>query len=165
MMIPDEITAPIVPEIPHLWCKLYKLNIYGASDDHFKAHIDTPRSEQMFGSLVVCLPTCFSGGALVTRHHQQEVKCDWSSSFESPMQELCQAIKPHSHDLEGMQTAVKAILYHSVDNKNREEQHQYCQKGRKVGAISEGQDKSDRHLQLQVNVAVIAKCHFLDQLT
>ena len=41
-----------------------------------------------------------------------------------------QAIRSHSHDLEGMQTAVKAILYHSVDNENREEQHQYCPKGK-----------------------------------
>ena len=41
-----------------------------------------------------------------------------------------QAIRLHSHDLDGMQTAVKAILYHSVDNENREEQHQYCPKGK-----------------------------------
>ena len=86
--IPDEITALIVPDIPHLQSELYKLNIYGAPGGHFKAHVDTPRSEQMFGSPVVCLPTCFSGGALVTHHHQQEVNSDWSSSSESPMQKL-----------------------------------------------------------------------------
>ena len=40
-----------------------------------------------------------------------------------------QAIRSHSHDLEGMQAAVKAILYHSVENEDREEQHQYCPKG------------------------------------
>ena len=45
-------------------------------------------SPEVFGSLVVCLPTCFSGGALVTRHHQQEVKVDSSSSSDSPMQKL-----------------------------------------------------------------------------
>lgn len=39
-----------------------------------------------------------------------------------------QAIRSHSHDLDGMQTAVKAILYHSVANEDREEQHQYCPK-------------------------------------
>ena len=134
MIIPDEITTLIVPEIPHLRCKLYKLNIYGSLGGYFKAHIDTPRCEQMFGSLVVCLPTCFSGGVLVTRHHQQEVKFDWSSSFESPMQKLCQAIKPHNHDLEGMQMAVKALLYHSVDNENREGNISTVKRGRKVGA-------------------------------
>ena len=41
-----------------------------------------------------------------------------------------QEITSHSRDLEGMQTAVKAILYHSVHNENREEQHQYCPKGK-----------------------------------
>ena len=29
-----------------------------------------------------------------------------------------------------MQAAVKAILYHSVHNENREEQHHYCPKGK-----------------------------------
>ena len=50
------------------------------------------------------------------------------------MQELCQAIKPRSHDLEGMQTAVKAILYHSVDNENREGNISTVKRGGEVGA-------------------------------
>ena len=48
--IPDKITTLILPDIPHLRCELYKLNLYGAPGGHFKAHVDTPRSEQMFGS-------------------------------------------------------------------------------------------------------------------
>ena len=87
----DEITTLMVPDIHHLRFELNKLNIHAAPGGHFKAHVDTPRSEQMFGSLVVCLPTCFSGDALVTRHHQQEVKFDWSSSSERSMQKLCWA--------------------------------------------------------------------------
>ena len=58
---------------------MYKLNIY-ACGGFFKAHIDTPRSEKMFGSLVVCLPTPFTGGELIVRHHKQEIKYDWSST-------------------------------------------------------------------------------------
>ena len=57
---------------------MYKLNIY-ASGGFFKAHVDTPRSERMFGSLVVCLPTHFRGGEQIVRHHEQEIKYDWSS--------------------------------------------------------------------------------------
>ncbi len=34
----------------------------------------------MFGSLVVCLPSEFTGGALVTRHLGRQVMFDWSSS-------------------------------------------------------------------------------------
>ena len=56
--------------------ELYKLNMY-STGGHFKAHVDTPRSTEMFGSLVVCLPSQFTGGALVTRH---QLTFDWSSS-------------------------------------------------------------------------------------
>lgn len=34
--------------------ELYKLNVY-STGGHFKAHVDTPHSKEMFGSLVVCL--------------------------------------------------------------------------------------------------------------
>ena len=46
----------------------------------FKPHVGTPRSADMFGSLVVCLPSKFTGGALVTRHQGRQVTFDWSSS-------------------------------------------------------------------------------------
>ena len=57
-----------------------------------KAHVDTPRSDQMFGSRVVCLPTQFSGGALATCHHGREVKFNWSSPLESPRKTLSWAV-------------------------------------------------------------------------
>ena len=59
--------------------ELYKLNVY-CSGGFFKAHVDTPRSSEMFGSLVVSLPSQFEGGALVTRHQGRDVRFDWSSS-------------------------------------------------------------------------------------
>ena len=85
-----EIQMLMVPDVHTIQAKLYKLNIY-ALGGHFKAHVDTPRSEKMFGSLVVCLPTQFSGGALVTRHNGREVQFDWSSSTQSPLQSVCWA--------------------------------------------------------------------------
>ena len=69
----------IVPTVVGLRAELYKLNIY-AHGGFFKAHVDTPRSEKMFGSLVVCLPTQFTGGELIVRHHKEEIKYDWSST-------------------------------------------------------------------------------------
>ena len=69
----------IVPTVVGLRAELYKLNIY-ALGGFFKAHLDTPRSEKMFGSLVVCLPTQFTGGELIVRHHKEEIKYDWSST-------------------------------------------------------------------------------------
>ena len=78
-----ETTMTMVPDVHCIRAELYKLNIY-STGSFFKAHVDTPRSDRMFGSLVVCLPTEFSGGELVTRHHGREVKFDWSSSPDSP---------------------------------------------------------------------------------
>ena len=68
----------MMPNIQGVQAELYKLNIYN-SGGFFKAHVDTPKSEQMFGSFVVCLPTQFSGGELVLRHHGCTVKFDWYS--------------------------------------------------------------------------------------
>jgi hypothetical protein len=68
--------------------ELYKLNIYSKylifvhpylvlcccldEGSFFKPHVDTPRSEKMFGSLVVVFPTPHEGGALFLRHHGHE---------------------------------------------------------------------------------------------
>ena len=57
---------------PSIRAERYKLNIY-STGGHFKAHVDTPRSKEMFGSLVVCLPSQFTGGELVTRHQGRQV--------------------------------------------------------------------------------------------
>ena len=73
----------MMPNVQGIQAELYKLNIY-TSGGFFKTHVDTPRSEQMFGSLVVCLPTQFSGGELVIRHHGRTVNFDWSSPPDNP---------------------------------------------------------------------------------
>ncbi|KAK0239345.1 hypothetical protein EDD85DRAFT_1003604, partial [Armillaria nabsnona] len=58
--------------------ELYKLNIYGEGS-FFKSHKDTPRSENMFGSLVVVFPTGHQGGGLALRSHGEEWVFDASS--------------------------------------------------------------------------------------
>ncbi|KZT24052.1 hypothetical protein NEOLEDRAFT_1095043 [Neolentinus lepideus HHB14362 ss-1] len=55
--------------------ELYKLNIYGPGS-FFKAHKDTPRAENMFGSLVVVYPTPHEGGALILRHRGKKWEFD-----------------------------------------------------------------------------------------
>ena len=77
----------IVSTVVGLRAELYKLNIY-APGGFFKAHVDTPRSERMFGSLVVCLPTQFTGGELIVRHHKEEIKYDWSSTASDALSTL-----------------------------------------------------------------------------
>ena len=49
------------------------------TDSFFKAHKDTPRGTDMFGSLVVIFPTPHEGGELVLRHKDREWKFDAKS--------------------------------------------------------------------------------------
>ncbi|KAK4549812.1 hypothetical protein LTR36_005113 [Oleoguttula mirabilis] len=64
-----------------LRAELYKLNVYSGPHGLFKPHVDTPRSDMQIGSLVVCLPVPFEGGALAVRHQGQEVVHDWSAGM------------------------------------------------------------------------------------
>lgn len=45
----------------------------------FKAHKDTPRSEDFFGSLIIALPTAHEGGELVLRRKNESWKVDFGS--------------------------------------------------------------------------------------
>jgi hypothetical protein len=60
--------------------RLYKLNVYSGPSGHFKSHVDTPRSELQFGSLVVCLPVHFQGGELQIRHGRRTVNFDFTAA-------------------------------------------------------------------------------------
>lgn len=58
--------------------ELHRLNVYSSPSGHFKAHVDTPRSNEQVGTLVVCLPSAYQGGQLEVRHQGQSTKFDWS---------------------------------------------------------------------------------------
>ncbi|KAL4970337.1 uncharacterized protein BDV14DRAFT_195032 [Aspergillus stella-maris] len=64
---------------------LYKLNVYSGPSDLFRKHVDTPRSENQIGSLVVCLPSKFKGGKFKVQHAGQH-SFDWSSKSDSTIQ-------------------------------------------------------------------------------
>jgi hypothetical protein len=57
--------------------KLYKLNVYSAPSGHFKSHVDTPRGNNQFGSLVVSLPVAHQGGELLVNHGDRSLKFDF----------------------------------------------------------------------------------------
>ncbi|KAF9053209.1 hypothetical protein BJ165DRAFT_1446302 [Panaeolus papilionaceus] len=61
--------------------ELYKLNVYGPGS-FFKPHVDTPRGDDMFGSLVVVLPTKHEGGTLIFRHGEKEWTFDSAKAVE-----------------------------------------------------------------------------------
>lgn len=65
----EQIRRELTPHVPNApTAELYNLNIY-ASGGHFAPHKDTPRGGDMLGTLVVCLPSQFSNGAFVLKHH------------------------------------------------------------------------------------------------
>ena len=114
-----EIRMLLVPDVLSIHAELYKMNIYTAPNGCFKAHVDTPRGGNMFGSLVVCLPSQFSGGALVTRHNGQEITYDWSSPGDNPIQKVQWAAlySDVEHEIltvtEGHRVTLTYNLYHS----------------------------------------------------
>ncbi len=56
------------------------MQVYSGPSGKFKSHVDTPRSPDQFGSLVVCLPLGHQGGALEVRHKEKTVVFDWSKA-------------------------------------------------------------------------------------
>ncbi|MCJ1419100.1 hypothetical protein MMC32_005452 [Xylographa parallela] len=80
---PDQRQEYISTDQSSLSTELYKLNIYSAPFGKFKAHVDTPRGPNQFGSLVVCLPYTHQGGQLQVRHSGEQISYDWSNDDAS----------------------------------------------------------------------------------
>ncbi|WWC67757.1 uncharacterized protein I206_101669 [Kwoniella pini CBS 10737] len=64
-----------------LEARMNKLNAY-TEGGFFKAHKDTPQSEHHIGTLIICLPTPFTGGDLVIRQMGASVTFDWSNQVQ-----------------------------------------------------------------------------------
>lgn len=62
------------------------LQVYSGPSGLFRTHVDTPRSANQIGSLVVCLPSQFKGGDLIVGHNGLEVNFDWSVESASTIQ-------------------------------------------------------------------------------
>ncbi|KAJ7093441.1 hypothetical protein B0H15DRAFT_1020826 [Mycena belliarum] len=66
-IIPDILEGQNSASDKVLRAEMYTLNVYG-SGSFFKAHKDTPRGEDMIGSLVLVFPTAHTGGELTLSH-------------------------------------------------------------------------------------------------
>ncbi|KAJ7740603.1 hypothetical protein B0H16DRAFT_1676374 [Mycena metata] len=86
--------------------ELYKLNVYDKGS-FFKAHKDTPRAENMFGSLVVVFPATHAGGALLLRHNDKEEKFN-SAEILSPFDTSTVAYVAFYGDVEHEVTVVES---------------------------------------------------------
>ncbi len=77
-----EIQRGLVPHDPNpISANLYAVNIY-TDGGHFAPHKDTPRGNDMFGSLVICLPSRFRNGNLVLTHCGVIERYDWGPAIE-----------------------------------------------------------------------------------
>jgi hypothetical protein len=77
----EQIRRELTPQVPDApTAELYNLNVYAAGG-HFAPHKDTPRGSDMLGTLVVCLPSQFSNGAFVVKHHGVFQTYDWARAI------------------------------------------------------------------------------------
>ncbi len=77
----EQIRRELTPQVPDApTAELYNLNVY-ATGGHFVPHKDTPRGGDMLGTLVVCLPSQFSNGAFVVKHHGIFQTYDWGRAI------------------------------------------------------------------------------------
>ncbi|MCI0361997.1 MAG: hypothetical protein L0211_26235, partial [Planctomycetaceae bacterium] len=77
-----KIQRGLVPHDPNpVSAELYTANVY-TEGGHFAPHKDTPRGTDMFGTLVVCLPSQFVSGHLVLSHRGVVQKIDWGSAIQ-----------------------------------------------------------------------------------
>ena len=82
----EQIRRELLPQVPDaLTAELYNLNVYGTGG-HFVPHKDTPRGSDMLGTLVVCLPSQFSNGAFVVKHHGVFQTYDWAHAIREQAQ-------------------------------------------------------------------------------
>lgn len=76
-----KIQHELVPHDPNsISAELYSVNVY-TDGGHFAPHKDTPRGSDMFGTLVVCLPSQFGNGKLVLSHRGVVQKFDWGEAI------------------------------------------------------------------------------------
>src|SRR5713101_7147857 len=82
----EQIRRELVPQVPDApIAELYNLNVY-ATGGHFVPHKDTPRGSDMLGTLVVCLPSQFSNGAFVVKHHGVFQTYDWGHAIREQVE-------------------------------------------------------------------------------
>jgi hypothetical protein len=78
-----KVQRELIPHDPHqISAELYTVNVY-TDGGHFAPHKDTPRGSDMFGTLVVCLPSQFENGKLVLSHRGVVQRFDWGRAIRA----------------------------------------------------------------------------------
>ncbi|KAI8869188.1 hypothetical protein GQ42DRAFT_108894, partial [Ramicandelaber brevisporus] len=80
--IVHDVTRALLPnnsDAVYLVPEICKLNVY-KEGDKFKPHVDTITNNRLVASLVLCLPSSFTGGELVVSHGDSEHMVQFGSS-------------------------------------------------------------------------------------
>ncbi|KAF9474000.1 hypothetical protein BDN70DRAFT_885327 [Pholiota conissans] len=106
--------------IANVKAELYKLNVYSPGS-FFNAHVDTPRGDTMFGSLVVVLPTPHTGGSLLFKHHESKYAFDSAaavstSSPEAPLAAFAAFFSDVEHKVAEVTSGYRVTLTYNLYN-------------------------------------------------
>ncbi|KAJ7650800.1 hypothetical protein FB45DRAFT_26117 [Roridomyces roridus] len=100
-----------------LRAEMYKLNVYGPGS-FFKAHKDTPRGEDMIGSLVLVFPTAHEGGALSLEHDGKKWVCDSAAEIaaapQTPALAYVAFYSDVTHAVETVRTGYRVTLTYNL---------------------------------------------------
>ncbi|KAJ7597569.1 hypothetical protein C8J56DRAFT_323054 [Mycena floridula] len=67
--------------VAHTRCELYKLLLY-QEGSHFNRHQDTGKSPGMFATVIIILPSLYSGGQVHVSHSTASETFDFSPQFQ-----------------------------------------------------------------------------------
>ncbi|KAJ7253769.1 hypothetical protein B0H12DRAFT_986977, partial [Mycena haematopus] len=114
---PEIMQGQNADEDKFLKAEMYKLNVYGPGS-FFKAHKDTPRSEDMIGSLVVVFPTTHAGGALTLEHNGKtwvfDSAAELASAPHTPSLAYVAFYSDVTHAVELVQTWYRVTLTYNL---------------------------------------------------
>jgi hypothetical protein len=93
--------------------ELYKLLIYEPGS-FFAPHRDSEKSEQMFATLVMCLPSRHTGGALIVRHDGQTRRIDFGSKEGQFKTQYAAFYADCEHQIEPVESGYRICLIYNL---------------------------------------------------
>jgi len=96
-----------------VWAEPYKLLLYKPGG-HFKPHRDTEKAAGMFATLIVQLPSEFTGGDLVVRHGGKEIVVKMSQEGSASSCLIAAHYSDCEHEITPVETGYRLALVYSL---------------------------------------------------
>lgn len=94
-----------------LRAELRNLNVYTGPSGKFKSHVDTPKTPNQVGTLVICLPSKHEGGNLIVRHQDRNVTFTWEDSMSIEWAAFYSHLE---HEVEEVKSGHRVTLTYSL---------------------------------------------------